>query len=114
MGWGRRARDSRRWLPVVKCHFWDARGRHRSKTFRLKDHAKRFERQVKQRKDAGELDGFDAERTLVPEYWAQWWREYVETRCAQKTQANYRGQWRKHLEPRLRHMTLRDIASGRL
>jgi integrase len=100
----KRRRDTGKW--EVR---WRENGRNRSKSFTAKADAQRFEMQVRRAREVGRPLDLDRGRETLAEFVGVFWRRYALTELSEKTRADYRGVWERHVRHRLGGYRLRDV-----
>jgi integrase len=68
---------------------WRQGTRHRSRTFRFRDDARAFDREVQRRARLGSLADLDAGTDLLADFGTEWWRRSVQERLALSTRRRY-------------------------
>ena len=92
---------------------WEVRrrenGRNRSKSFTAKADATRFEIEVRRAREVGRPLDLDRGRETLAEFVSVFWRRHALTELSEKTRADYRGVWERHVRTRLGGYRLRDV-----
>lgn len=88
---------------------WRQGTRHRSRTFRSREDAKAFDREVQRRARLGHLADLDAGIELLADFGTEWWRRSVHDRLAVSTRRRYAEVWDGHVLPRLGDYQLRQL-----
>jgi integrase len=91
---------------------WRQGTRHRSRTFRLRDDARAFDREVQRRSRLGTLADIDAGIELLADFGTEWWQRSVQERLALSTRRRYAEVWDGHVLPRLGDYQLRELRAG--
>jgi integrase len=91
---------------------WRQGTRHRSRTFRSREDAKAFDREVERRARLGTLAHLDAGIELLADFGTEWWRRSVQERLAVSTRRRYAEVWDGHVLPRLGDYQLRELRAG--
>jgi integrase len=91
---------------------WRQGTRHRSRTFRSRDDARAFDREVQRRARLGSLADLDAGIDLLADFGTEWWRRSVQERLALSTRRRYAEVWDGHVLPRLGDYQLRELRAG--
>jgi integrase len=91
---------------------WRQGTRHRSRTFRSKEDARAFDREVQRRARLGNLADLDAGTELLADFGTEWWRNSVQERLAASTRLRYAEVWDGHVLPRLGDYQLRQLRAG--
>lgn len=88
---------------------WRQGTRHRSRTFRSREDARTFDREVQRRARLGNLADLDAGIELLADFGTEWWRRSVQERLAVSTRRRYAEVWDGHVLPRLGDYELRQL-----
>jgi hypothetical protein len=107
---------SRRRPRTRKLDRWQVRSREggrgsraHMRTFERKRDAERFEREVKRRKELGELALWEQRNRSVHELAREWWAKYAVPNLAELTLDGYEPILAKHVVPRLGEYRLGDV-----
>src|SRR5690242_15535553 len=92
-----------------EVRYHDATGKHRSKTFRRKRDAEKFDLQVKDARATGALVRLDGGRETLDQYVEGTWAPIYASVLADKTRALYIGLYDGHVSPTLGSYELRQL-----
>jgi integrase len=92
-----------------EVRYVDATGRKRSKTFRRKRDAERYDLTVKDAKQTGSLARLDGGRETLDDYVEGTWAPIHAAALAPKTAALYAGLYDRHVSPYLGALELREL-----
>jgi integrase len=80
-----------------------------SKSFTVKADAVRFEMDARRAREAGRPLDLHRGRETLAEFVGVFWERYAVTELSEKTRADYRGVWERHVRRRLGGYRLRDV-----
>ena len=87
----------------------DEAGRHRSRRFDRKADAEKWELEVRNRKQTGDLISFDGGRVSLAEFGREWFSSYAKDHLSPETRKAYAGVWDRHILPPLGGHSLRRL-----